>query len=351
MYLGSLETGRLLYGLQNINFKNCNEIIPLLTKVVEWMKYSKFRLDGPQVGLALYGLKSQRYNDNIPIVENLLDSLASKINIMNIINVSDTELNAQTASMAFLGLQGLSSTSAAVRHVIEALTHRIVYLDAQGVGNILYSLRYMTSESKEIRSLLARLAPLINTVSETFRPQELANALWGLQGMDSNVIEVQQIVISLAKQLERIPQTSLFSGQEISIAISGLQTMSADDHPCVSNIIGLLADRLEMCRDELKPVEIANILFGMQGMAAYHEEVRAVMAALLPKMRECQTIFTPRDIGFSIVGLTTMQPLKLVHEEVWLVLEELNIKVGSSSLKGRPEVLFEMFGRGIKVKQ
>jgi hypothetical protein len=155
----------------------------------------------------------------------------------------------------------------------------------------------------------------------------------------------------LAKQLERIPQTSLFSGQEISIAISGLQTMSADDHPCVSNIIGLLADRLEMCRDELKPVEIANILFGMQGMAAYHEEVRAVMAALLPKMRECQTIFTPRDIGFSIVGLTTMQPLKLVHEEVWLVLEELNIKVGSSSLKGRPEVLFEMFGRGIKVKQ
>lgn len=90
---------------------------------------------------------------------------------------------------------------------------------------------------------------------------------------------------------------------------------------------------------------------GLQGMTAEYEEVRAVLTALLPKMRDSKGIFIARDIGFCLAGLSSMEPAKLVYEEIMLIIEEINVKVGSSELKGQPELLFEVFANGgIKIK-
>ena len=44
-----------------------------------------------------------------------------------------------------------------------------------------------------------------------------------------------------------------------------------------------------------------------------------------------------------------MQPP--VHIETTSLLQELNIKVGSSEFKGQPHLLFIPFGKGIRVKK
>jgi len=41
---------------------------------------------------------------------------------------------------------------------------------------------------------------------------------------------------------------------------------------------------------------------GLQGMTNECEEVRAVIAALLVKMRESEEVFTARDIGYALTG-------------------------------------------------
>ena len=86
-------------------------------------------------------------------------------------------------------------------------------------------------------------------------------------------------------------------------------------------------------------------------MSGEYEEARAVLTALLPKFKQCAQVFTPRDIGFCIAGMAGMEPTKLVYEEIMLIFEEINIKVAGSELKGRPELLFEVFANGgIKIK-
>ena len=45
----------------------------------------------------------------------------------------------------------------------------------------------------------------------------------------------------------------------------------------------------------------------------------------------------------------------LIHEHIHIlyiqVMEEVNVKVGGSQLKGEPNLLFETYGKGLKVKK
>lgn len=87
---------------------------------------------------------------------------------------------------------------------------------------------------------------------------------------------------------------------------------------------------------------------GLQGMSSSCDEVRAVLQALLPKMQGTTEAFEARDIGYCLVGMSSMQPL--VHEEARYVLEELNVKVAQSRYGGQPLLTFMQYGKGIKVK-
>ena len=53
--------------------------------------------------------------------------------------------------MAMLGLQFQSSNSKEVCDAIDSLSKKISELDAQAIGNVLYSLRKMSSDEVEVR--------------------------------------------------------------------------------------------------------------------------------------------------------------------------------------------------------
>ena len=78
------------------------------------------------------------------------------------------------------------------------------------------------------------------------------------------------------------------------------------------------------------------------------EESRAVLAALVVKMRESSDIFTARDIGYSLTGLNSMQ--QYLHQEVDEMIEEMHYKVAATEYGGQMNVLFLQFGKAIRVK-
>jgi hypothetical protein len=113
----------------------------------------------------------------------------------------------------------------------------------------------------------------------SMKPQEICNAMYGLQGMDSRHPEVLSVLRELNKRLavrqrargeqrmsgnsssKRLPTP--FTAQGIGNALSGLQSMSFKDGVEVSEVLGYLADELEACVEVMKAQDIANALFGI----------------------------------------------------------------------------------------
>jgi len=63
-------------------------------------------------------------------------------------------------------------------------------LSIQSIGSALYGLQKMSSDSLEVRALLAALSEKIEASSVTLDAQAVGNALFGLQRMSSNNAEV-----------------------------------------------------------------------------------------------------------------------------------------------------------------
>lgn len=125
--------------------------------------------------------------------------------------------------------------------------------------------------------------------------------------------------------------------------------MSLDDGPQVEVALGVLADKLEACASVMTPLDLSNALYGLQGISSNSLDVRTLLNALIAKMKESEGVYTGRDIGYSLIGLSGMQPV--MHNEVHEMFEELCIKVSRSEYKGQPNLLFKQFGKGVRVKR
>ena len=111
------------------------------------------------------------------------------------------------------------------------------------------------------------------------KAQEICNAIYGLQGMDSRYPEVVAVVSRLNKRLAQRQQRRLeemksgssnksggggfaFTAQGVGNALSGLQSMSFKDSEEISTMLGYLADETELCAEVMKAQDLANALFG-----------------------------------------------------------------------------------------
>ena len=199
--LTSNDLGRIFYGIQNIG--NLKYIQILLEKINTWITPTtttttpsannsnykvynkKLTLTSHDVGLVLYGFKGQIQKERSALINSLLHNIAHLIdttstttattttaNIYNTNTYSSNEysLNPQTVSMAFLGLQGFSD-SVEIEAILTALTPRICSIDHQATANMLYSMRHMSTKSGAVRSILSRVAPLIEGLKQPFTAQ------------------------------------------------------------------------------------------------------------------------------------------------------------------------------------
>jgi hypothetical protein len=140
----SLDFGRALHGLQSLSVRTFPASGTIFKKLAEIMGDSEGPLFGRDAGLALYGLKEQ--SDEQVEVRILVEGISSRLSLSNDL------LNAKSLSMAMMGLQGMSSESKVVCHLLSTLTPRMDTLDAQACGNILYSMKKMSSDQSEVRA-------------------------------------------------------------------------------------------------------------------------------------------------------------------------------------------------------
>ncbi len=81
-------------------------------------------------------------------------------------------------------------------------------LGAQAVGNMLYGLKGMKSDSPEVIDLLTELTQLVKTCTEPLNSQEVSMMLNGLQGMSSDCSEVIDLLRELTQSVKSSePQT------------------------------------------------------------------------------------------------------------------------------------------------
>ena len=167
----SLDIGRALYGLQSMSAESNPNVLPALSRMALAVRTSRGPLYARDAGLALFGLKSH-IEEGVEVKE-ILSAITSRLSL------SEDTLNAKSASMAMMGLQGLTSESKEICDLLVLLSSRIGNLDSQACGNILYSMKKMTSSKSEVRAFLAAIAPKIEACDETMSSQELANAFYG----------------------------------------------------------------------------------------------------------------------------------------------------------------------------
>lgn len=338
-----LDIGNCLYGLQHIASSTCPQIKPLLGLITNKINTFQGVLDSNSLGFAILGLRAQKEGD--AEVSEVVSALAKHC------QGSKEPFSPQSLSMVMLGLSKMSCTTPECRLLLNAITKRIHKLDAQAIGNVLFSLQKMTSDTPEVRALLSTLAPRIDKVKEEMSPQELANAFYGLQGMDNIHKEVEEVLTALNKKLESLPASIPFTSQGIGNSLSGFQSMD-DKSNQVIKALGLLADRIEASPCEMSPQDIANAVFGLQGMTTESDEARAVLLALLPKMRSSTGTFSTRDLGYCLTGLSSMQESLMSCEELGEFMSEFNLKVSQSDLKGQDIITFNVFNaKAVKVKR
>ena len=193
-----------------------------------------------------------------------------------------------------------------LHRMLAAITARVNTLDAQAIGNCLYSLQKMNSEPPEVRAFLDTFARRMEATQVILKPQELANAMWGLQGMNSDYPEVRAVVVALMTKLEaslaaakKSPQGFLsFTAQGVGNAICGLQSMSDEVTEPVM-LLGYFAGIIMNSPEMMTPQDIGNAMFGLQ--------VRVLNVCIFIKMHQCHNVLI---ISYRDLLLTALKYVK-----------------------------------------
>ena len=348
----SADLGKCVYGLKSLSMATADsvEVRALLAQLArKWQALDpESESSARATSMALYGMRFISHVHNVPEAGHLLSALAQQVKSLTRAGIP---FNAQCSSMCMLGIQKCSPGDAqhgqAVCDILDSLANKNVMgtIDSQSIGNCLYAMSKMSSDDREVKGFLKSLTRQMKVAQLRYTDQEMANAFYGLQSMNSLHPEVIDLLTELSKGLAGM--TKSFNSQGMGNALTGFQTMSSDDSPVVISTLGLFADKIDSMNLSMRPLDIANAVYGLQGMTAEAEEVRAVISALTVKMRESTEIFTARDISYCLTGLAGMQK-NLGVDEVSEMLAELNLKVSTSPLRGIPNLEFKQYGYGTK---
>ena len=190
--------------------------------------------------------------------------------------------------------------------------------DSQAVGNALYGLQNLTCDRLEVLQLLSVLIPLVKSCKEKLSGQQVGNALYGLKNMSSDHPEVLQL-LSVLILLVNSCEGNLLSGQGVGNALYGLQNMSSD-HPEVLQMLSALAPLVKSCEEKLSGQEVGNALYGLKNMSSDHPEVLQLLSVLILLVKSCDGRLSGQNIGNALYGLQNMSS---DHPEVLQLLSAL----------------------------
>jgi len=171
-------------------------------------------------------------------------------------------------------------------------------LNAQAIGNTLYGLQGMSSDAKEVLSLISVLSVKISQSKELLSAQQIGNALYGLQGMSSDAKEVRSLISVLSVKIAH--SKACLSAQAIGNAVYGLQGMSSDANEVLS-LISVLSVKISQSKELLSAQEIGNALYGLQGMSSNSKEMLGLISTLTVKLSQSKHLLSVQHLSFQEV--------------------------------------------------
>lgn len=288
----------------------------------------------------VYGIRAL---DNTGVDGN--DQLMLKLAARKI-SESDAVLSSRSIGNALYGLQDMTSDTEGANELCAALASKISAtgeeLNGQDIGIGLYGLQGMSSASPEVRKLVAVMAEKIKFSESELDAQAMSNALYGLQSMSSEHPEVLSLVDALAvKVTESRPD---LSAQAIGSSLYGLQRLSSDA-PEVRRLVGALAEKVEICNKGLDAQAIGNALFGLQNMKSDSVQVRALVQAIATKLVLLEVELDSKGIGAALYGLHSMSSDEPQVRALLIALaDRISISKCSLSGQGIADALYGLYG-------
>ena len=287
--------------------------------------------DASHMSNSLYGLQSMS-GDHREVLA-LVDLLTHKIKS----TTPDVEMSGVHLSAAIYGLKGLPSCCDQVRELLKQLTWRVsishnLHLSTSHFQNMLFGLQNMSSAQSEVRNLISALLTQISQQEGSKLKQEsryghfVASCLYGMREMSSDYDEVRAILATLLKEAiidgngteadTRTAAAATFSPQEISNALYGLQGMSSQCKE-VREIISMLTESLAVlderreAGDDFISQGKGMCVYGIQQMTLEHDEVRNLLSALMRMLT--------RNARYSDFNSTSSSPSLLSYKEVYMI--------------------------------
>lgn len=222
----------------------------------------------------------------------------------------------------------MSSRHADVLSLVSAIATKVgesrPELGAQAIGSALYGMQRLTCDALEVRTLVAAIAEKVELSTDTLDAQAIGNALFGLQSMRSNYAEVRALVSAIAKKL--ISVDSPMDSKGIGSALYGLNSMSSEE-PQVRALLAALATSIDQSKCVLTGEGVADALFGLAGMTFDCVELRALLKALANRIDGGRGKLEAQEIGNALYGLSGMSS---DMPEVRLIVSKLVGKISRS---------------------
>jgi hypothetical protein len=206
------------------------------------------------------------------------------------------------------------------------LTQKIEYshsLDMSGIvlSNCLYGLRSMRSDHREVQYLLEVLG------GHALRQQkQQQKQLLQLQLQQQHKASVQEESGGCEPPEWRVRGQLLLGAQGLTNSLYGLKGMSSECR-AVRDMLSILTSRIphpsgsesSVAKEkggvvQLRAQHLATALYGLQRLSSSHEEVTALLAALVPYIESSVGGLSPKHAGMALRGFTAMRS----DDSVWV---------------------------------
>lgn len=282
-------------------------------------------LDVKQTLNCLAGLK--HCNGHEKSVRSLLAALSQLL--QNFPSTVFTELSMSLICTSLLGLRSMSSNTPEVRLLLAQLARVIVSnkkeLSGCDAGWALQSLRFMDCRFLAVRLIVAALAEKIEICQEVCSAVDISNMMHGLQSMTDSTDEVLALLHAVEPHVSRCPEP--LTPYQIGTALYGLKNMRSETR-VVRDILRALAPKVAACSGHLSPQSIGNALYGMKRMNSEIREVQDILSALAPKISSCSTMMLAQEVSNSLYGL---QGMRSSEPAVRAIIKQMVLNMSSSS--------------------
>ena len=163
---------------------------------------------------------------------------------------------------------------------------------------------------RALLKLLLALERKLLSRRERLTASMVASAVFGLQGISSDVPTVRRILSVLSDDLRQ--SSDNLDGKGIGSALFGMQNMTSKS-PQVRELLRCLSEVIDRSNTTLNAQATGNAFYGLQGMSSDVEETRLVLLSLTKKMRaapmrgrQSDYMLTGQNIGNALWGLRNM---------------------------------------------